>query len=283
MKLNWFCILIVIALSCTFVTAKDSSDEDGQACLETYLQQKGKLGINFPVRQSSLFLCRFVTPITLRVVESLIENQIKEEIPNDADCLIREFKNKESLDILIKLNVIEESNLSESEIKTQTNVTRNELRQDLIKTATQCETNEVDFIAIFNEFLGIKNETLSALEHKYCFAKYAADNELLPLQNIDLNPNGIVTTYIDCKAIIKKERRQHERNAREKVKARNPEAANCVMEAYNTKNVFNTYIIMSVLDYVELPKETKDVESNLVTDKFADFAGAVMVCYMSLL
>jgi len=271
-------LLIVIAHSCINIKAASSSDPDGVECLEAYLQHKGKLADDFPIRQPSLVYCRFVTSITLRVVQSLIEGTIQEDLPNDADCLIREFKNQESLDLIVKLGVIEDSNLSESDIKTQTNETRSELRQDLIKIELQCETDENKFIAIFNDFLGIKNETLAALHHNYCFAKYAADNELLPLKDIELNPNGIVTTHLDCNALIRKERRKHERNAREKVKQSNPKSLNCVMEAYRNQIVFNTHVVLNVIDYVEFPKETKDEEINKVTNKFAEFASSVLFC-----
>jgi len=282
MKLNWFCLLIVVAHFCFNVTLASSSDDDGVECLGTYLHQKGKLSADFPIRESGTqsppIYCRFVTAITLRVVQSLIESSIQEVLPKDADCLKSEFKNQETLDVIVKLSVIEDSNLSENDINTQTNVTRDELKQDLIKIALQCETDEKKFIEIFNSFLGIKNETLAALHHNYCFAKYAADNELLPLNGIELNSNGIVTSRLDCNAIIKKERRKHERNAREKVKANNPKSLNCVMDAYVNQNVFNIYVVMNVIDYVEFPKETKDEESNKVANKFADFTRTVGFC-----
>jgi len=250
-------VLIILVHTCCIINASFSSDGDGTECLEAYLQQKGKLSIDFPLKPSSFFYCRFVTSITLRVVESLIEDNIKEAIPNDADCLIREFKNQESLDYVVKLSVIEDSNLSETDINTQTNATRNQLKHDLKKTALQCETDEQKFITIFNDFLGIKNETLAALHHNYCFAKYAADKELLPLEDIELNPNGIITTHIDCNSIIKKERRKHERNAREKSKERRPKSSNCIMEAYRRKNVFDAYIKLQVIEYVEFPKKNQ--------------------------
>lgn len=103
---------------------------------------------------------------------------INKEIPNGADCLINEFSNLETLDLIVKLKVIEKTrSLDETEMKMKLNKTPKELQEDLEKMASQCQTEDKIFIAIFNEHFRIKNETLDALQ--YCIAKYAADNKIL--------------------------------------------------------------------------------------------------------
>lgn len=278
MKLKLLCVLIVVGLVCSNVKADDDDDES-QVCLETYLRQKGKLGSDFPARQPSP-LCIFITPISLKIFEAVVENQIRDKISNNTDCLIREFKNQESLDLIVKLGVIEDSELSESKMRIQKSLTRNELRQDLIKIALQCETDENSFIPVFNEYFGIKNVTLSAMEHNYCFAKYAADHELLPLENVDINPNGIDTTHIKCKAIIRKEHRRQESRVRDRLKEKKRKTKNCVMEAYRNNNIFEYGIMSQVLEYLEFSKEIKDAEANKIAEKIADYSVTIFTCLL---
>lgn len=281
MKLNWYCVVIVIAICCLNATA-DNDDDETNGCLERYLMRKGKLPSDHPAKAAgSTFICSFTTEITVTLLKSVFTTLIESSFQNGADCLKREFENNEITDLIMKLNLIEESQLGESEQKIQINQTRNELRQDLTKIAVQCETNEKKFVEIFNEQLGIKNETLSALEHNYCFAKYAAENELLPLKGVNLNPNDILTTYIDCEAIIRKERRKQEHDVRQAAKQNMGDSVNCAMNLYNEQNLFNTGIVSRVLEYVELPKETKDDETDKAAKKVVDFATALIMCALS--
>lgn len=281
MKLKFVSVvLIVVAICCLNVTA-DSDDDSSPECLENYLKQKGKLASNFPVRPvTSETTCRFVLVLSLALMRGIIDELITSKNPTST-CLVREFANQETLDLITKLNVIEESSLSENEMKTQTNETRNELKQDLAKIALQCETDVNKFTETFNDFLGIKNETLSALQHNYCFAKYASKHDLLPLKNVNLNPNGIETTNIDCRAIIRKERRSNEQDLRDTTKEKMPNSINCVMDVYKNNNVFDTSIATRVLEYVELSKEIKDAESKKNVNKIADFTVNVVNCALS--
>ncbi|KAG4078508.1 hypothetical protein HA402_009220 [Bradysia odoriphaga] len=281
MKFKFYCVVIVIAISCLNVTANVDDDETN-GCLERYLMQKGTLPSDYPARQpASLIVCSLTTTIYVSFLTRLYEALIESRIKNGADCLKREFQSEGTLDLIIKLNIIEESQLSENEQNVQINETRNEFRQDLTKIARQCDTNEGKFIEVFNEQFGIKNETLSALEHNYCFAKYAADNDLLPLKNVNLNPNDIVTTNIDCEAIIRKERRSQERDVRQKAKEKMENSVNCVMDAYKENDAFNMGIVMRVLQYVELPNETRDAETEKAATKLAEFTITIMVCAMT--
>jgi len=281
MKLKFVTVLIVVAICCLNVAA-DSDDDEIDACIENYLKQKGKLARNFPVVPvTSTVKCRFASIFTVTLVRRIIVHLINAKHPNDATCLASEFENHETTDLIVKLNVIDDSKLlSENEMQTQTNETRMELKHDLIKIAIQCGTEITEFIATFNEFLGIKNVTLSAQQHNYCFAKYAADNGLLPLQNVDLNPYGIQTTHIDCPSIMRKERRAVEQTLRSKTKENMPDRVSCVINAYRNKKIFDTSIASKVLEYVELSKEVKKVETDKVVEKVVDFTFAVASCAM---
>lgn len=185
---------------------------------------------------------------TLKVLNALIQSKITETLPDDAVCLIKEFKNQEISDVLVKLRIIKKSKLSDDEIRIETNQTSEELKNDLTIVAFKCETDQHKFLEIFKEYFGIKSPrkvTLSALEHYYCFAKYASDNDVLPLKNVDLNPYGIVTEDINCDAIISEERAVQEEKLR-------------VVEEFRSKKLYDADIGAEVFKYLDFPKDIEE-------------------------
>lgn len=205
----------------------------------------------------------------MSVLKISLDNKLRKENSNNADCLVNEFKNQETLDLLVKLNVLEKSELKENEMKNQMNETKNELKRDFGKIAVQCQIDESKFVSTFNCYLGIKNVTLEASEHNYCFAKFAADNNLLPLENIELNPNAIEIASINCDEIIEKERRMKEDELLNTL-YRHPKTTQCVLNAYRRENLFGSEIAAKVLNNLEFPKATKDAEDDKIAEKILD-------------
>lgn len=167
--------------------------------------------------------------------------------------------------------------MSESHSNSETYKTRYELKEDLVKVALKCDADVEKFIDIFSDFLGIKNVTLSALEHNYCFAKYAADNELLPLENIELNPNRISTINIDCGGIIKEERERFEKELVKTINA-SPSEIKCISEEYRNKNIFDAQISSLVLTYLDFPKEIKEAATAKLKDKLTQIFWIGFLC-----
>lgn len=289
MKFKINCLLIVVTLFCSKITADTTdprSDSDDDECIKEYLQHKGKIKSDLPVRPSTLY-CRFTAATYLRIILTITERDVKDIIPNDAECLLKEFKSQEVLDVILKMKVIAESQLND---------TRNELRKDLSSIALKCRTDEKKYIEIFNIFLGIenanknetaapiteeestiKNVTLSASEHYYCFAKYTADNKLLRLENVELNPNVIAIVNIKCDAIIKEELERFENELSEKIDA-SPMVIACIIKEMKNVNFFDTHISLLVLNYFEFPKETENEERSKLNYNFAKMDFILFYC-----
>ncbi|KAG4078484.1 hypothetical protein HA402_009196 [Bradysia odoriphaga] len=274
MKFKFYCVVIVTTISCLNATA---NDDETNGCLERYLMRKGKLPSDYPARQSaSVAVCNLVTTSILSDITERFElshNDTSNE--SKAECYKREFRNEELADLKIKLRVIQqESQLPESVQKMQITETLYDIGQKLAKIAVRCKTDENKF----NEQLGVKNET--AMELNYCFAKYAAENELLPLKNINLNPHDIVITNIVCEAIIAKERlrRENEFHIILSEKGASIGAVNCILNVDKEHDIFNKEIVINVLAYVELPKETKGIESEKAEKNFADGIANMRTC-----
>jgi len=282
MKFSLYCLALGITLS--YVCARAILDE-GEACLVQYLKNKEKLSQDFPsTLLQALPNCDLGVQIAIQVLRKAIVDKIKETLPVELECLTNEFDNRETLDQLVKISIISESKmLSENGKKTQLEICRSQLKLDVEKIAIQCNANVRIFKNIFNEALGIKNETLAVLQYEYCITKYVADNSLLPLNNVDLNPKNINTENVDCNDIIDKERAKTVQEIRDKLVAtQNGDSIfECVSNAYNKDRIFDWSLAIKVLHIVDLPKETDEYEKERIVKKLVNFAGSTFSCALA--
>jgi hypothetical protein len=282
MKFAIYCLALSATLYC--VCARALLDE-GEACLVQYLKSKEKISADFPsTLQTASSHCDLTVQIAQRVLRQQFVDKIKENIPNQSQCLLDGFDEKEILDDVFKVSVISESKtLGENNIKTQLEAARSDLKEQLEKIEVQCNTVDKTFTNTFNEILGIKNETLAVSQYEYCISKYTADNGILPLKNVELNPRHIDVENLDCDAIIDKDRRKTIKEIREKMTA-TPNGnmyIDCILNAYNNKNIYDSSLALKVLYILELPKETKESEKNRATQKISEFSVATFTCIIS--
>lgn len=178
--------------------------------------------------------------------------------------------------MLVKISIIENSyNLSDSERKTQLDETRNELKQNLEQIATQCHTDDKNFISIFNVHLGIKNETLEVLRYEYCTAKYIADNKFLEMGNVEINPHHIDTESVNCDNVIDMDRSKEENGLSDKLPAQEKE---CIMNAYKNDKIYELIIALKVANNLEFSRESRNLEINRISQKMTVFAFTPLLC-----
>lgn len=255
--------MIYTTLCYSSVTAQ----EESEACIVQYLKENGKLDNSFPSTPPTA-LCHISMPFSLSVVRSKNNDLIEKSFPNKASCLIKEFANKTSVDFQLKIGIIKNSNLTESDLKTQLVDARNEFKTSLEDIASQCGVNDT-FISLFNSDLGIKT-----LKSDYCFAKYVVDEGLLPLINIDLNAYHIETKTVNCSSFIEEEARIHEENFSSRVYF----YKECMLNAYKSGKIFDWYVAGIVLDNLEDQRVSKNVERKNVFKKFTKFSMAIASC-----
>lgn len=272
----------MVALSCSFVPAQ-SSDGYEYDCGANYLVEKGKLKSDFPIRQSALdtlgsLNCTIIALLAVRIYDEQVKTHLQKYIPDDVDCLIGELEYEETSDLLLKLEVIQASNLSESQKRTQKDETKSEIKQNLDEAALHCGTEEIKLAGSLNDFIGIKITTLSASEHMYCYGIFADVHNLLPLEGVNLNPNGIDIGHVNCCAIIAEQSKETEKDLLRKIYETSPKSVSCVLQAYKNGNLFNVRIGLLVLNYFEFSKETKVSEQSKFYDELGDFALKIVIC-----
>lgn len=290
MKLKIYSIITIAAvIICEKSTTSSSTDDitDAVHCFKSYLQDKGKLPYDDPSELDAYDIqCRFRATNAITGLLGDIEEIVKSENPCHSKCLFDEFKNEEIVDVIVKLAVVQRSELSKTEMKTQIYESRIQLKNHLINIANECDTEPGDFVKIFNEYLGIKeprNVTLSAVEHNYCFAQYAAANDFLPLDNIELNPFGIEALDVDCDTIIQEEQdRVKDIIHKQLTEILSPKSVACAESEYEKANYFQVHITTQVLKYLDFPPDVEEAERLKLADRLSNLSPIPLYCYVAV-
>lgn len=275
MKFAIYCLIICTEIYFGSASAVDSTYHDGEACLIQYLQTRGKLDAAFKSTVKPSPNCVFAMPLTKMVVRKSILEQTAKDIPSHSDCLMAKFDSLQTVDLLIKTNVVHDS-----ADKTELQSTRNALRDDLKTIMSHCETNDAKFAAIFDSYLGIKNETLAVLQQDYCLAKHVADNKIFDLKTVDLNPHQIDTGNLDCNQMVDQLRNDAEKELADKISTlpKGQRILRCVVDAYQNGKVFDSGIALKVLYSLDVPTELQESEKVRLTQKLSEFGLATFTC-----
>lgn len=279
-KFSLFCVVFYAALC----SAEESPFRTGEACFVQYLKAKGKLNADFPTSVLPSSQCRLIVPLTVQMLKSNINDQIRRDTSNESDCLTEEFNNQEAFDYLLKITLIGSSQLMSSIAReTQLTETRNQFKVDLENIAIQCQTDEEKFVKVFHDNLGIKNETLEAFQYEYCLTKYVVGNKLLEVGNADLNPHHIDPENVNCDYIVDAEKSQNEKQISDKlsVTPAGERSLECILNAYRKDNVFGWNVALKVLNYVDLTNERREKEINRIGEKLGEYVLSSFSCVMS--
>lgn len=274
MKFALYCLIICTEIY--YISAVDNTFHDGEACLVQYLQRKGKLDASFKLTEKPSPNCVFAIPLTKMVARKSIMDKIEKDIPSHSECLMAKFDSQETLDLLIKISVVHDG-----DDKTELQSARNALRDDLKTVMSHCETNDARFSTIFDSYLGIKNETLEVLQQDYCLAKYVADNKIVDLKNIDLNPHQIDTgSSLNCNQIVDRLRNDAEKELADKISTlpKGQRILGCVMNAFQNGKVFDSGVALKVLYNLDVPTELKESEKVKLSQKLSEFGLATFTC-----
>lgn len=274
MKFEIYCIAAYATL--LHICVANTAFRDGEACLIQYLQKKGKLGNDFKSIEQPSPNCLFVMPLTKMVLRKTFTDRIEKEIPKHSDCLTTKFDSQETLDLIIEISVVQEID----NVKIELEPIQRALHDDLKNIMSHCETKDETFIAIFNDYLGFKNETLEVLQQDYCLAKFVADNKIVDLSNVELNPGKIDIENLNCNQMVDKLRNDSEKELTDKILSlpNGQDILRCVMDAYKMGGIFDAGIALKVLYNLDVPKELKQPEHDRLTQKLSGFGLATFSC-----
>lgn len=257
----------------------------GEACFEEHLKEKGKLNETFESKSWSPFNCDMEVRTTFRTLLTYLRDEVKEIFPTQSNvtkCLIEEFANREAADHILKISVIESNRfLSVSEKDTMMEEARNQFKDELKEIAEHCLVDGNDFIKIYHDHLGIKNETMVAYQHQYCMAKYVVDHQIIQLNNVDTNPHRIETDSVNCDYLLYVERGRVEEDLTNKLIATQAEQRqiDCILNGFKANNMFGYKIAMDVLYfYFDVPSDVKEDGANKVLNKRVEYGVQIKRC-----
>lgn len=225
-------------------------------------------------------------PLLKLALRKTIADIIEPKFHNSSDCLMSQFDHQATIDLLIKISVLQETEYLRENVETDWNLISNKLRATRValhkvleNIVFMCETDK-RFFDIFVEYLGNKNEILKVLKLDYCMAKYVADNQLLNLDNVELNPHDIASDDVDCNNVIELERKKSFEHVVDKISSLpNAEAMlGCVLDIYKNGNIFDSRIAFKVLHSLDVPKEIKESENFRLNQNLTEFGMSTFTC-----
>lgn len=262
--MNLIILFLFVLYSVTFCCSADKGDyRQVQACGVQYLKEKGKLNESIETEIPASPRCILLVPFVLQVEKSFHKDEFATSfLPKVAECLTDKYDKAGGSDYSIKAmvlgslvsryrnTVIEESKLLETEMKDMSD-----------SIYDQCAADK-------NNITTIHNETIH--QYEYCMAKYAIDNQLLELKDVNINPNRINTESVNCTNIIDAERREAENDYRDRMSAieSDHDSLDCAMNEFRRYNMFGWRVALKVLVFlISGPKP----EVSKVGEKVNDF------------
>lgn len=234
-------MVVVAIISCSKAAEERSAFDE---CLETYLDLKVN-SQNESIIENTTSGCNYVASI----FETVIKEEVVVELSDTNKCVSREMEETPFLNYVVgfQVMILQSESIESRKLSLPSELFTYLMKYAWIAASLKCVKNE-EINDIFDT-AGLENVTISTPEEKYCFAKYASDKELFQSKNVELNPSGLSIEDIDCGTIIEEKRVQF--------------SLDVPLFAFRMRSFWN------VLDYIELPKETKDAAKTSFKNKYA--------------
>lgn len=258
------------------------SNDLNEACIIRILQIRGKIEEDLPTQEAPSELCRILLPLIYANHSEKLCVMLWETKSIRAECVIEDLMKNDYIDLQLKYEVYEKlQSLSKKDRKNRLDVVRNAKRIILINAADKCKS-DFSYGGIFDEILG-KNSNLRAHQKEHCLLKYAVESKFLYLRDVNLNPHGIDTRYLECVPILV----QCQDDAEEKFmialmdRQYSADAINCLMERYKDDRIFGYNIALDFLRKMDINVKVKRNEEFRISKIISDYSRMSSNCLFS--
>lgn len=263
------------------INCAPSNIDKGQTCVIRNLKAKGKLEADFPEP-------KYVDPETCRMVNELVANPIVEgfqitlsqKASIKSHCVTEEIKANGGIDYMgVKSIVDVVEGITEDVREQKLEEVNKKLKKIFEDAAKKCDSDPT-YAGLFDEILGIKNETFAVLSFNYCTNKFLIDNNFLDEKTVDLSTNSIDTENLDCTPIIDEKRKAEEKTVRDALKSKIPRGRklNCMMESYRSNKIFENTLALEVVERLDVTLDVKRDIKDKVTGKLQDYMRSSIMC-----
>lgn len=293
-------LVCVLFLSTFYVVKSQESQNETTVSMENtfncytdYLKRQRVLDDNFESSpfEGESFLCDMILATTVnRVYEELFhEFSIDARFGEAASCIVESLKNSKWSDLDIKEQVYEVSDLltqPEKEHKIQ------EIKRTQEKISSEAILSclsEKEFGELFNSIITNsttqddeeENKNEEDLVGDYCARIYGVEKGLIKDYKIDVNPSGLITTYIKCDIVNQKHFDDAESELRNHLlkDVGIPEGkVECYMARYHDNKYFEKTLAIALLGELNLNDEQEKLERKQFIDTMVNITRVIAEC-----
>lgn len=287
LKLLIFCLIINLVHAAPV-------DDDTQFCVENYLKKFNLIASEFGNDEGISSSCSFMIPIIKKHIYKNFREQLEdnEDLKDQAECIMRQLKEKDFANILLALSVYQDADASKisDDLRNETFEKLSKTMQNEVVLATMDCKLEAQYEEIFDELIDGSSESYEdelSLEENYCMRKYIVDNELIePSYKLSLNPQEIDTSVVNCDEVFPATRQSLENHMiltfiSEHSGEKNEEMDACASEVIHSENFIDQLLSFSFLHEIDLSDEAKAKEKAKFIQIMKNFIGTfVRVCLL---
>lgn len=264
------------------IDSKPSSLDIGNACAAQYLVEKDMLEIDFPISSKiDEEKCKLVMPVIMKSLEKALCIKLSEKESIKTECVMELILRNYGLEYLLKHEVITMTkDFTDEEVKIRLEIIKDRLRLIFENASRECNSDPT-YGGVFDDVLEIRNESLAVLRQNYCFTKFAVETKLLEVKEVDFNPKKIVTSNLDCQAMIKSNRLERERKMLETLKNRDltEEQMQCVKDKYQIERAFDSNLALEVISYLDVAVDVRRTNRENIARRLESFIKSMFICF----
>lgn len=274
--------LIAVVALFVVIDCKPSNLDIGNACAAQYLVEKDLLEIDFPISTKiDEEKCKLVMPVIMASLIQTLCIKLTEKETIKAKCVLELILKNYGIEYLVKHEVVSMTrDFTDEEIKIRLEIIRDRLRLIFENASRECDSDPT-YGGVFDDVLGIRNESLAVLRQNYCFTKFAVETKLLEVKEVDFNPKKIVTSNLDCQAMIKSNRLERERKMLEALQSREltAEQVQCVQDKYQIERAFDSNLALEVISYLDVSVDVRRSNRENIARRLESFIKSMFMCF----
>lgn len=261
-------------------------------CYTDYLKRQRVLDENFESTpfEGESFLCDMILATTVnRVYEELYhEFSIDARFGEAASCIVESLKKSKWSDLDIKEQVYEVSDLLTQPEKEHKIQEIKRAQEKISSEAILSCLSEKEFGELFNSIITNsttqdeeENKNEEDLVGDYCARVYGVEKGLIKDYKIEVNPSGLITTYIQCDIVNQKHFDDAEIELRKHLltDVGIPEGkVECYMARYHDNKYFEKTLAIALLGELNLSKEQEMLERKQFIDTMINITRVIAEC-----
>ena len=273
--------VIVLVAVFLIIECRHQTIDVGNSCIAQFLKEKELLEDEFPVAiEVDEAKCQMLMPMIMRSLENALVKKLSDKTSIKSDCIMKDFMKAHVLENLLKHEMVTMTKeLEAEEVKVRLEEIKEDMRIIFERAARKCDSDP-SYGGVFDDVLEIKNESLAVLRQNYCFTKFVVETKLIDVQEIDFNPKKIVTSSIDCQAMIKSNRLEREKKMLQAIKQHNltQEQIQCIKDKYQIERAFDSNLALEVITYLDVSVDVRRTNRENIARRLESFIKSLFVC-----